>query len=192
MHLPNNMPFRYLFFDTYIGYILQIAPFALIAGVVYGMIRHKINRRSKLSQTILKSLFISYLTGLIGLVLLFDFVWNTWYLLVYHVNIYNFDKLFQFRFNFVPDFWKHINGESIGNFILFLPFGFLYPLANGNTSFKDVIKSGTFCVGAIEIIQPVFGRAFDINDIILNLIGLVISAAIFFRVKQALTRRQHN
>ena len=88
----------------------------------------------------------------------------------------------------MPDFWNHINGESVGNFILFLPFGVLYPLANENASFKDVLKSGAICIGTIEIIQPVFGRAFDINDIILNLTGLAISAAIFFGVKRFLIK----
>lgn len=53
------------------------------------------------------------------------------------------------------------------------------------------MKSGTICVGAIEIIQPVFGQVFDINDIILNLIGLVTAATIFFGGEKSLNKESN-
>lgn len=39
MFFPNNMNFQYFFFDTYPGYFLQMLPFALLVGAVYGFIR---------------------------------------------------------------------------------------------------------------------------------------------------------
>lgn len=188
MYFPDNMTFQYFFFDTYIGYFLQMIPIALLVSVVYGVIKHKATADAKLSQTILSSLFIAYLTGLVGLVLLLDIISDTWYLLFYHMNVYDFSNLFAFDLNLVPDFWKHINGESIGNFIMFMPFGILYPLAKENVSFKDTMKSGAICVGVIEILQPIFGRAFDINDVILNMVGIFVSAAVFFASKRVITK----
>ena len=50
---------------------------------------------------------------------------------------------------------------------------------------------GRYCLfGLIEIAQPVFGRAFDINDIILNTVGVLISATVFSFVKGIIEKRK--
>lgn len=40
----------------------------------------------------------------------------------------------------------------------------------------------------IEVFQPVFGRVFDLNDVILNLLGIVISKGIFTIVKNIIKK----
>ncbi|MEL7660547.1 VanZ family protein [Acetobacterium wieringae] len=69
-----------------------------------------------------------------------------------------------------------------GNIILFLPLGFLYPLARKNkVGFVHVfvVILGTTC--AIELTQYLFlaSRRADVDDIILNLIGGLIGYLIF-------------
>lgn len=67
---------------------------------------------------------------------------------------------------------------------MFLPFGFLYPLSQTNSTWKKTIAAGILTVVAIEVFQPILGRAFDINDIILNSLGIIISTLIFFGTKK--------
>ena len=91
---------------------------------------------------------------------------------------------FNGSFDLVLDFINNISSESIGNFLMFLPFGFLYPLSKDNTTYKKTIIMGFITVILIEISQPILGRAFDINDIILNALGIIISTTIFFVIKK--------
>lgn len=91
---------------------------------------------------------------------------------------------FSGEFDFVPDFFKHIRGENIGNFLMFLPFGFIYPLSQTNPTWKKIIAAGILTVVAIEVFQPILGRAFDINDIILNSLGVIVSTSIFWGAKK--------
>ena len=39
----------------------------------------------------------------------------------------------------------------------------------------------------IELLQPVFGRSFDINDIILNCVGVTVSTVAFYTLKMIFT-----
>ena len=43
-------------------------------------------------------------------------------------------------------------------------------------------------VAVIEVLQPIFGRAFDMNDIILNSLGIVVSTTILMGAKKIIKR----
>lgn len=47
--------------------------------------------------------------------------------------------------------------------------------------------TGVSVVLLIELLQPVFGRMFDINDVILNTADVVVSTGIFWIIKRACT-----
>ena len=83
-----------------------------------------------------------------------------------------------------------MDGEMIANVILFLPFGLLYPFFKRSTSWKRTVLAGVVCSIIIEVAQPVFGRAFDINDIILNTVWVLISATVFSFVKGIIGKRK--
>lgn len=183
MYFPEDMNFQYFFFDTFIGYFLQMLPLALAVGIVWGVICHQQNKTAKLSRTLWPALFAAYIAGLIGLVFLRDVVGSTWHLILYHQNTFDFSELFDFKFELIPNFWLDIDDEIIGNLVMFLPFGVLYPLAIPVAGMWEVTRDGVICVGSIEILQPIIGRTFDVNDIILNIAGILISAAVFFAVK---------
>lgn len=89
--------------------------------------------------------------------------------------------------NFVPfkEIFRYSIGSHkfmrnvLGNIVLFIPFGFLssYLLKNrklGVVTFLTLIASGT-----IEVVQYYIGRVFDIDDIILNLIGGICGFLIY-------------
>jgi glycopeptide antibiotics resistance protein len=72
-------------------------------------------------------------------------------------------------------FFKNI----IGNIIMFMPYGFMvgYYLKLEKPDFVVIL---TLIVSScIETIQLVIGRVFDIDDIILNLMGGIIGAYIY-------------
>ena len=47
---------------------------------------------------------------------------------------------------------------------------------------------GLIAVAIIEVLQPIFGRAFDMNDIILNSMGIVVSTTTVIGVKKIIKR----
>jgi glycopeptide antibiotics resistance protein len=59
----------------------------------------------------------------------------------------------------------------VGNIVMFLPFGFFPALLFRNYNWRKALFAG-FCVTAfIEITQLFVGRAFDIDDLMLNTLG---------------------
>lgn len=123
MYFPSDMTFQYFFFDTYPGYFLQVLPIALIAGIIYGVVKCRNERSTPFWQKALSALFVCYVTGLICLVCLFDVIGDLWYRLLYHMDSGRIIRFFEFSWdaNFIPDFFTHMDGEMIANVILFLP-----------------------------------------------------------------------
>lgn len=68
--------------------------------------------------------------------------------------------------------------EMIANIALFVPLGSLLPFAFPKLKWwqVDLICLGTTCV--VELIQPFFGRACDLDDIVMNALGGVIGCAL--------------
>lgn len=174
------MTFQYFFFDTYAGYFLQMFPFAAIAGVGFAL--WKLHRGAGKDRSLCFGLLAAYLTGLVGVTLLLQFIGDLWYFLLYRMPSGRQIVLFEWTFDFVPDFWNHFRGENLANALMFVPFGILYPLAEEHPSFRRTLTAGLVLVLVIELLQPVFGRSFDVNDVILNLAGIAASAAMLHRI----------
>lgn len=189
MYFPKDMNFQYFFFDTYIGYFLQALPIAIIVSLIYGYFKFRKDTTTPINNKIFSCLFVCYITGLICLVVDLDLMINIWYWLIYHRDSGHSISWFNGDFDFVLDFLNNISGETIGNFLMFLPFGILYPLTKKNIKWKNIIINGIVFVMIIEVLQPVFGRAFDINDVVLNILGIIISSSIFAILKKLLKRK---
>lgn len=178
------MTFQYLFFDTYIGYFLQALPISLIVSGIYYFIKLKNDKTMSISKKIFACIFVSYITGVICLTVELDLMGICWYKLIYHsdpgtsISLFNDD--FSFKFNLIGNLDK----EAIANIIMFLPFGILLPLSQKGFNLKNNIIKGIIFILSIEILQPVFGRVFDINDIILNIFGVLISTIIYMFIKK--------
>ncbi len=181
------MTFQYFFFDTYPGYFLQALPIALAVGAVYGILRYRRDRETPLRQKVCSCAFVCYLTGLFCLVIGLDVMRDLWYWLLYHEDS-GYETTYAGGVNFRLYFYRHIDREVVGNFLMLLPFGVLHPLSCRKPSWKKTVLTGVLTVLLIEVLQPVFGRAFDVNDIVLNTLGILLSASAFMAAR-ALARR---
>lgn len=179
MYFPSDMNFQYFFFDTYPGYFLQALPIALLAGAVYGLLRFRRDTQTPLRRKLFSCAFVCYLTGLLCLTLALELMGSCWYRLLYHADSMRTVRWFGGTFDLTPDFFLRLGGETVGNFLMLLSFGILYPLSRKAPTWKGTVLAGTLTVLTVEVLQPVFGRAFDLNDIVLNLLGILVSATLF-------------
>ena len=181
-----------------LGYFFQAVPITCVVGIIYVIIRVVIIKRNNLTvewlKEIMRLLFSCYLTGLISLVVLpanfwldfFDGVFLGWW-----------DEMLPFfsfsGFNLVPSFIKALSGELnigswlktmlIGNIAMFLPLGFFLPFITERVNRKNIFVVAISVPFIVELLQMVFGRSFDIDDLICNFIGIVAGFFIGFAIK---------
>lgn len=105
--------------------------------------------------------------------------------------------------NFVPfktikmyiRYYESLNSfeNLFGNILIFIPFGFFLPKAfvKMNQLFWTLLFSGCFIID-IELFQLVtrFGE-FDVDDIILNLLGVVIGFSLYHLIHYILKKSRH-
>ena len=190
MYFPENMTFQYFFFDTYVGYFLQALPISLLVGIVYYFIKFRSDEVTPKSKRIISLVFVCYITGLFCLTIGLDLMGIIWYRLIYQMDAGTKVNWFNGDFNFTLNFINNITGENIGNFLMFLPFGIIYPLIKKDIKWKNIVLKGVILVLIIEIIEPVFGRAFDVNDIFLNTLGILVSSIIYVVVKDIVKKKR--
>ena len=83
------------------------------------------------------------------------------------------------NYNLFNEFKRYKIGSSlfikniIGNIVLFIPFGMFYK-SYFNIRIISLIIITTLYSFIIEMIQLFIGRVFDIDDILLNLIGAIV------------------
>lgn len=192
MYFPENMDFNYFFFSTYVGYFFEALPIALFVGIIYGIITYRKNNNILNQYQIARIVFVTYITGLVCLVLGLDLMRSVYYPLIYHMDSGIEIRWFTWNANFNPDFMLYMNSQTIGNLMMFMPFGILYPLTKKEMTWKEVLFTGIIFSAGIEILQPVLGRSFDINDIIMNSLGVLIATFIFFFVREYFVWKKEN
>lgn len=86
-----------------------------------------------------------------------------------------------FRYNITSRlFLKNV----IGNMIMFLPFGFFISYYLDSENFHLTLILTLIASTAIEVVQSLIGRVFDIDDIILNLIGGLLGYMIYHTLRK--------
>ncbi len=73
----------------------------------------------------------------------------------------------------------------LGNIIMFLPFGFFPALLWRNFTWKRALVTGLCVTGFIECWQLLVGRAFDIDDLMLNTLGALCGFWLWLLLKRA-------
>ncbi len=175
------------------GHFLQALPVALLAGAVYLAVRlcrlKGKKERVRWPLEVLRVLFVCYLTGLVSLVILPANFW----LLVYDGLFFGWwdqvGPLFRLGdVNLMPSVVLWLKGELslgswvktmlVGNVAMFVPLGFFLPLVTRARSRGKILLAAAAVPLCCEILQLLFGRSFDVDDLICNFAGIVIGAAI--------------
>lgn len=135
--------------------------------ITYLIIKHK---KFQLHKELISLIFIVYILCLFHVVTFQDNNYGV-------SNFIPFKEIFRYNVG-SEKFIKNV----MGNIMLFIPYGFLasYFLNNKKLS---VISILTIIVSlTIETVQYYIGRVFDIDDIILNLLGGIIGFLIFIGI----------
>jgi len=110
----------------------------------------------------------------------------------YEINIVRLLPMFS-TFDFVKDAigWKTVLINILGNILMFAPFGFLGIIFQKLIDFKTLIINFLSAIILIESLQY-FTRlgVFDIDDIILNTVGVAIGFSVykFFKLNKPLNK----
>ena len=107
------------------------------------------------------------------------------------------DKIFPVWINLIPfvclfDVYDGWLINILGNMAMFIPVGLIWPFCfkQLNTVGKTVLAGAAFTL-FIEITQlPFYSRCSDIDDLILNTLGVLVGTAIYFGVKRLKTRKK--
>ncbi len=149
--------------ETLIDIFSETWPMILIFCLVIMTLRisYVIKNKVKivLYEEILTLCFIIYVLCLFYVVTFQDVSWST-------SNYTFFKEMFRYQFG-SRLFFKNV----VGTMLMFVPYGFFasYYLKAKKPYF--IILLSTFVSIMIEVIQLVIGRVFDVDDILLNIIG---------------------
>lgn len=185
--------------NSVINQFIQVIPITLLVGLLYIIFRFlklkKNNSDINYKMEIVHLIFICYIVGLFNLVLVPRNFWNTiWHNIFYNLNENPFEGIFDFSYNFIPTIYKIIIGNYalgdwvktmiVGNLLMFIPMGILLSLCFKNFKKKNMFKYAILIPFTIEVLQLVVGRSFDIDDLVMNFLGIVIGYFIVELVKK--------
>lgn len=137
---------------------------AITLRIAY-LVQHK--EKFILHKELFKLFFIIYILCLFHAVTFQDVSWST-------ANYIPFKEIFRYDIG-SSLFYKNI----LGNMLLFLPYGFFIGMYVKIDKPLLVVALSAVASLAIEVTQLVIGRVFDVDDIILNIIGAVVGLLIY-------------
>ena len=193
-----------MYIKSMIGYIIVALPFYAIGRFLF---LKKKQKQIKVMNEMLMLIFVLYLVGLASQTIIpkwdmgivsdtGEFYFNI--LLsneISKVNLMPFHTLYQYVFgtNTNVDAWSSLSLLNISaNVLLFLPLGCLIPVIWKKWySFKKVLFLGLTVTCFIEMVQMFVGRSTDIDDVILNTLGIIIGYGIFSLFNLTLEKLTH-
>ena len=159
--------------NTMINIFSQIWPMIVICSVILIILRIayliKNHQKFVFYKEVFMLFFIVYMMGLFYVVTFQDIdVVKTGY------NIIPFKEMFRYKIG-SRLFFKNV----IGNMLMFIPFGFFTAYILREIKLRWVLIITLIISITIELIQDKIGRVFDIDDVILNVVGGCIGYYIF-------------
>ncbi len=112
-------------------------------------------------------LFVSYILLLFELVTIRDVEFGG-------INWMPFREILRYEFG-TDLFYRQV----IGNIILFIPFGYFATYYAKLTKIRHIFFITFITSTTIEVVQRFIGRSFDVDDIILNVVGGIIGFLLF-------------
>ena len=117
---------------------------------------------------------ISYLVSILYIWLLFEILTSTETNTMSGYNLIPFREIFRYKVG--SDMF---NFNVIGNILIFIPFGYLIGKYVNPRNILPVIVTSLATSISVEFVQLKIGRSFDIDDIILNILGTIIGYLIY-------------
>lgn len=157
--------------DALIGTLSNAWPMIVIFTVILSSLRISCliikKERFVLYKELLLLLFVIYI------LLLF-------YIVSYQDNNYGINNYIPFKEIFRYDFNNKLFYTNVlGNILLFVPFGLFVSYTLGIKKILPIVILTTITSLSIELTQIAIGRVFDVDDIILNLLGGIVGFYIY-------------
>ncbi|OUN97350.1 hypothetical protein B5F98_06380 [Pseudoflavonifractor sp. An44] len=183
--------YRLLMSGGVVASFLQVVPITCLVGLIYVLYRViKIKQQNSginWKIEIVRLLFVCYLTGLLNLTITPQNFWSHIWAFVF-VGYSGIElTLFDGSLNLVPSLVRWLQGNLllgswvktmlVGNILMYIPMGLLFPFTFPRLSRQKLWLTAVIVPAIIEIIQPVVGRSFDIDDLICNFIGILLGYA---------------
>ena len=163
-----------------INVVIDLWPMILLFTITIISIRLSLfiskHKKIELAKEMINLVFVIYIMLLFNLVTTTDFS-------SYGNNFIPFKEMFRYSLT-SKLFYRNV----IGNILLFVPFGYFVSYYCKLPSVKYNLLITVITSTSIETIQSAIGRSFDIDDIILNVIGGVCGYVIFLITKKLLRK----
>lgn len=161
-----------MFREIILNIFEQSLPMILICSVIIISMRVVYVFKNKVSivfyKEILKLCFIIYTMCLFYVVTFQDVSWST-------SNFIPFKEMFRYQIG-SQMFFKNV----VGNMMMFIPFGFFVSYFLKLKKSYSIALLSILTSLTIELTQIMVGRVFDVDDIILNIIGGLIGFLIYY------------
>lgn len=125
----------------------------------------------------------SYLISVVYMLLLFEILTMTELNSASGMNLVPFSEIFRYQIGS-----QMFNYNVVGNILIFLPFGYLIGTYVNPKKIWPVLITTFFTSIAIEFVQLEIGRSFDIDDILLNVLGGFIGYLLYVGIN-AISKR---
>ena len=145
-------------------YIISLFVIVILFKTFYTVLKRNLDASKK---EIIRLLFASYFVILFYIVTFRDKNYGT-------NNFILFKEIFRYKITS-----KLFIRNVIGNILLFVPFGMFISYYVKKTKLYIIILSSILLSLLIETTQSTIGRTFDVDDILLNLIGGIIGFIIY-------------
>ena len=193
-----------MYIMSMIGYMIVALPFYVVGRIVF---LKKKQKQIIIMNEIIILIFVLYLIGLASQTIIPN--WNMGIVSdtgefffdvhlsneISKVNLIPFHTLSQYIFetNTSVDAWGSVSLLNISaNLLLFSPLGFFIPMIwKRRHSLKKVLLLGLAVTCLIEFVQLFVGRSTDIDDVILNTLGIIIGYGIFSLLHSTLEKSAH-
>lgn len=157
--------------STFFDIIDTAWPTLVIFLIVIIMLRIMCLKQNKkkfvFHEELILLLFVTYILLLFELVTIRDVEFGG-------VNWMPFREIL--RYDFGTDLFYR---QVIGNIILFIPFGYFATYYSKLTKIRHIFFVTFITSTTIEVVQRFIGRSFDVDDIILNVVGGIIGFLLF-------------
>ena len=151
--------------------LLDIWPSLIICFIIITSLRITFLVKNKIKFIFYKEIlmlgFIMYVIALFEVVTFQDVSWSS-------SNFIPFKEMLRYEFG-TKLFFKNV----VGNMIMFIPFGFFTSYFLKLKKPYSILLLSLLISSTIETTQLLIGRVFDVDDIILNVVGGVVGFAVY-------------